>query len=90
MANFDSAEYLEDDEAIATYLELAIKEGNKNLLRSCIRDAARARMVNKFAKEHAIDRKELWKLLRDSAEPVSDALVEVMDAFAVHEEQLVG
>ena len=90
MADIDCAEYLEDDEAIAAYIGLAVKEGNKNLLRRCIKDAARARMVNKFAKDHAIDRKEVWKLLMDSAEPPSNALAEVMDAFAVHEEQPVG
>jgi len=46
-------------------------------LHRCIKDAARARMVNKFAKGHAIDRKELWKLLREGAEPLPNALTDV-------------
>ena len=90
MRDFDPARYLVNDEAIAVFLKEAAKEGDKGLLLDCVRDAARAKKINEFAEAHGLDRKTLWNLLEQDAEPQPDALTDLMKAFDVQEAQPVG
>lgn len=90
MGRLNAARHLRSDEAIADYLALAVKEGDKNLLRTCLKDAARARMVNKFAEDTGLDRLEYWRLLEDTAEPEENTVTKMMETFDLREGQPVG
>ena len=90
MGKFNAARHLRSDEAIADYLAQAIKEGDKGLLCTCLKDAARARMVNKFAEDTGLNRLECWRLLEDTAEPGEKTIAKMMETFDLREEQPVG
>lgn len=66
---FDAAEYLDSDEAIAAYLNEAMKDGDPDLLLSALSDIARARGMTKIAEDSGLGRESLYKALRPGAKP---------------------
>jgi len=49
LAEFDPSKYLDDDEAIADYIRLAIEDGHPGLLAAALGDVARARGMTQVA-----------------------------------------
>ena len=49
LAEFDPSKYLDDDEAIADYVRLAIEDGDPGLLAAALGDVARARGMTQVA-----------------------------------------
>ena len=43
LSEFDPSEYLDDDEAVAHYIRMAIEDGDPGLLAAALGDVARAR-----------------------------------------------
>ena len=60
LAEFDSSKYLDDDEAIADYIRLAIEDGDPGLLAAALGDVARARGMTQVAQAAGLTR-EAWR-----------------------------
>ena len=80
---FDPAEYLKDDEDIATYLTLVIDEGDPGELAHALGIAARARGMAQIAKDSGIGREALYKALRADASPRFETIARVCKALGV-------
>jgi len=61
LTNYDPAEYLTTDEAIAAFLEDAIASGDQGVFQDALGVAARARGMAEVAKAAGLGRKSLSK-----------------------------
>lgn len=50
LAKFDAAEYLDKEEVIAEYLNVALEDDNPNVFLTAVRDVAKARGITELAK----------------------------------------
>lgn len=83
LAEFDPSRYLDDDEAIADYIRLAIEDGDPGLLAAALGDVARARGMTQIAQATGLTREALYKALRPDAQPRFDTIQKVCSALGV-------
>ena len=83
LAEFDPSKYLDDDEAIADYIRLAIEDGDPGLLAAALGDIARARGMTQVAQSAGLTREALYKALRPEAHPRFDTIQKVWKALGV-------
>ncbi|MCJ2057345.1 putative addiction module antidote protein [Methylobacterium sp. J-048] len=82
-APYDSAEFLDSDEAIAEYLAAAIEEGDPALFRQALGVVARARGMTQIAREAGLSRESLYRALSPEGNPSLDTAMRVMKALNV-------
>jgi len=78
---WDTAEYLTDDKAIAAYLSAALEENDPELLKTALCNVARAKGMTQLAKETGITRDGLYKALSPSGNPSFSTIQKVVSAF---------
>ena len=84
---YDSAEYLEDDEAIVAYLEEAMKvameDSDPSFLAVALGTVARARGMSQIAKEAGLTRESLYKALGSEGNPEFGTILKVLRALGL-------
>lgn len=80
---FTAADYLDNDETIAEYLNLALEDSNPEMLLLAIANIARARGMAQVAQDSGLGRESLYKALSDGAKPRYDTVLKVMRALGV-------
>jgi probable addiction module antidote protein len=84
---YDSAEYLEDDEAIVAYLEEALKiateDSDPSFLTVALGTVARARGMSQIAKEAGLSRESLYKALGAEGNPEFGTVLKVLQALGL-------
>lgn len=80
---FDSAKYLDDNEAVAAYLSDMLEEGDASVLAAALGNIARARGMAQIAQDAGIGREALYKALRPGAQPRFDTISRVCTALGV-------
>jgi probable addiction module antidote protein len=80
---FDVAEFLEDEETIAEYLNMALEDPNPEMLLLAIRNIARARGMTQLARDTGLGRESLYKALSEGAKPRYDTILKVVRALGV-------
>lgn len=80
---FDSAKYLDSDEAIAEYLTAILEDDDPALLAAALGDIARARGMTEIAKASGITREASYKALRADAQPRFETVAKVCRALGV-------
>ena len=80
---FDAAQYLDNDAAIAAYLTDILEANDAGLLAAALGDIARARGMTEIAKSAGITREALYKALRPDSEPRFDTVNRVCAALGV-------
>ena len=83
LPEFDPAEYLDSDEAVAEYLTAIIEEHEPALLAAALGDIARARGMSEIARASGLTREALYKALRPDAQPRFDTVARVCAALGV-------
>ncbi len=83
LSEFDPSKYLDDDEAVAHYIRMAIEDGEPGLLAAALGDGARARGMAQVALDAGLTREALYKLLRADAHPRFDTIYKVCKALEV-------
>ena len=83
LTEFDPTKYLDDDEAVADYIRLAIEDGDPGLLAAALGDVARARGMTQVAQAAGLTREALYKALRRDAHPRFDTIQKVCKALGV-------
>jgi probable addiction module antidote protein len=83
LPEFDAAEYLDNEEAIAEYLTAMIETGDPALLAAALGDIARARGMSDIAEASGLTREALYKALRPNAQPRFDTIARVCAALGV-------
>lgn len=80
---YDSAEYLDSDEAIAVYLDEAFLTQDPAFITHAIGGAARARGMTQIAKDAGLSRESLYKALSAEGNPEFGTIIRVMDALGL-------
>ncbi len=80
---FDAADYLDCDEAVAAYLTAALEDENPELFLTALKDVARARGMSQLAKDAGPGRESLYKALTPGAKPRYDTILRVVHALGV-------
>jgi len=83
LTEFDASKYLNDDEAVADYISLAIEDGDPGLLAAALGDVARARGMTQVAQAAGLTREALYKALRPEAHPRFDTIYKVCKALGI-------
>lgn len=83
LRDFDPANYLSDDEAIAHYLADAAADPDPDAFLQALGDVARARGIGAIAKESGLARTNLYRVLAPGANPSYLTLRRVMDALGI-------
>lgn len=80
---FDAADYLDSDEAVAAYLTAALEDDDPELFLTALKDVARARGMSQLAKDTGLGRESLYKALTPGAKPRYDTILRVVHALGV-------
>lgn len=83
IAPFDAADYLDNQEVIAEYLNAALEDENPDVFLIAVSDVAKARGMTQLAKETGLGRESLYKALAPGAKPRYDTVLKVMRALGV-------
>ena len=78
---WDPAEHLETEEDMAAYLNVALEEGDLQLILATLGDIARARQMTVVAKNAGIGRESLYKSLSAKGNPEFATVLKVMRAL---------
>ena len=80
---FDASDYLDSEEVIAEYLNVALASEHPELFLQAVADVAKARGMAQLAKETGLGRESLYKALAPGAKPRYDTVLKVIRALGV-------
>lgn len=83
LPEFDMAEHLPDEQAVAEYLTIVLEENDPAALADALGTIARARGMTEIAKASGLGREALYKALRPDAKPRFDTISRVCSALGV-------
>jgi len=82
-AQFDAADYLDDEETISEYITAALEDSDPDVFLTAVRDVARARGMTQLAKDTGLGRESLYKALTPGAKPRYDTMLKLLHALGV-------
>lgn len=80
-SRFDIADYLDNNEMIAEYLNTVLEEGDTADMITAIGHIAKAIGMTKIAEETGLSRPSLYKALSDGAKPQFATVMKVLKAI---------
>ena len=80
-SKFDIADYLDNKEMIAEYLNAVLEEGNNSDVITAIGHIAKSIGMTKIADETGLSRPSLYKALSDGAKPQFATIMKVLKAI---------
>jgi probable addiction module antidote protein len=80
-SRFDIADYLDNSEMIAEYLNAVLEEGSDAEIITAIGHIAKAIGMTKIAEETGLSRPSLYKALSDGAKPQFSTILKVLKAI---------
>jgi probable addiction module antidote protein len=80
-SKFDAAEYLDNPEAIASYLSEAFETGDDQFIAQALGTVARAKGMAGVAKDTGLSRESLYRSLSSEGKPELGTAMKVLDAF---------
>ena len=80
---FDPAEYLDDAEAMAAYLQDALSSGDMGVFTDALGVVARAKGMTQLAQETGLSRTALYRSLSEHGKPEFGTVVKVLNAVGV-------
>ena len=83
LTRFDVADYLDNENVIAEYINAIIEENDSSLLLAALADVAKARGMTQVAKDAGLGRESLYKALAPGAKPRFDTVMKVMSALHI-------
>lgn len=83
LMDFDLADILDSDEAIAEYLSQVLADGDNDELLRAIGYIAKAHGMAQIAKDTGLSRESLYKSLAAGAKPRFDTVLKVMQALNI-------
>ena len=81
LTEFDLAEYLDSDEAIAEYLSQVLDDGDNEEFLRAIGYVAKAKGMAEIAKKTGLGRESLYKAFKPNAKPRFETVMQVMKAL---------
>ncbi len=81
--NFDAAEFLENEEDMAAYLEAAFEDGDVPVIVQALGTIARARGMSEIARQTGLGRESLYKALSPDGNPEFATVLKVVRALGL-------
>jgi len=78
---FDIADYIDDNEMIAEYLNTVLEDGDASDVIAAIGHIAKAIGMTKIAEQTGLSRPSLYKALSDGAKPQFKTIMKVLKAI---------
>ena len=83
LPDFDMAEHLDSDEAIAQYLSIVLEENDTAELAHALGTIARARGMTEVARASGLTREALYQALRPTSQPHFDTIMKVINSLGL-------
>ena len=83
LKQFDVVDFLDSDEAIVEYLNVALEEQNPAFFAKAIGDVARARGMTAIAAASGVGRQSLYRALSSDGNPRLETLFRVLETLDV-------
>ena len=83
ISEYDTAEFLDNEELIAEYLAVAMEDPNPDVFIAALATVARARGMTQLAKDSGLSRESLYKTLAPGAKPRFETIVKITRALGV-------
>ena len=83
LPEFDAAEHLPDETAIAEYLTVVLEENDPSALADALGTIARARGMTEISRASGITREALYRALRPNGQPRFETISRVCSALGV-------
>lgn len=83
LPEFDMAEHLDSDQAIAEYLTIVLEENDPAEFAHALGTIARARGMTEMARASGLTREALYKALRPTSQPRFDTIMKVVQAMGL-------
>jgi probable addiction module antidote protein len=80
-SKFEIADYLDNKEMIAEYLNVVLEEGDNDDIINAIGHIAKAIGMTKIAKETGMSRPSLYKCLSEGAKPQFSTIMKILKAI---------
>lgn len=80
---FDAADYLDSEDLVAEYLNVALASEDPDLFLQAIADVAKARGMAQLANDTGLGRESLYKALAPGAKPRYDTVLKLLRALGV-------
>lgn len=80
---YDSAEYLDSDEAIAAYIDEALESADPTHIAHALGVVARARGMTEIARAAGVSREHLYRALKETGNPELSTVVRVLKALGL-------
>lgn len=80
---FDPAEYLDNDEAIASYMTDALETGDPAFVADALGVVARTRGMSEVARQASVSRESLYRALSADGNPELGTVMRVMQALGL-------
>lgn len=80
---FDPAEYLTSDEAIAEYISAALETEDAAFIADALGVVARAKGMSQIARDAGLGRESLYKALRSDGNPEFSTVLRVLHALGL-------
>src|ERR1700733_9624370 len=83
LAPFDASEYLDNEEVIAEYLAIALKDPDPDMFLQAVANVAKARGITKVAKASGLGRESLYKALAPGAKIRYETVRKLLDSLGM-------
>lgn len=83
VSDWNVLDYLDNEDAIAAYLQAAVAENDPQSLILAIGDIARARGINKMAADMGVNRESLYKSLNGKTKPQFETIYNAIDKLGL-------
>lgn len=83
IADFDAADYLDNEIVIAEYLNAALEDENPDVFLQAVADVAKARGMSQLARDAGLGRESLYKAVAPGAKPRYDTVFRLVRAFGI-------
>jgi probable addiction module antidote protein len=80
---YDSAEYLDSDEAIAAYVDEALGSADPAHIANALGIVARAKGMTEIARSAGVSREHLYRALKETGNPELSTVVRVLKALGL-------
>ena len=80
---FDAVNYLETEEDIAAYLDVALNDDDPRMLYIALGNIARARGMTEVARKAGVSRESMYRSLSADGNPSADTLLKIVSALGI-------
>lgn len=80
---FDAAEYLDNEEVIAAYLQDALEDDDPDVFLLAVADVVKARSMTRVSRDSGLGRESLYKTIRPGSRPGFATITRLLGALGV-------